>query len=264
MMKKLNKIAVIPDVHGKDFWKEAKENIDSLDKVIFLGDYLDAYLNIYILASMIPSTYLTKKELEAREAELNNFKEILEFKKAYSEKITLLLGNHDIGYWLDKSCSRQASGKMYKTYKSLFEDNINLFKLTEYVELDNEKILFSHAGILGKWLKQIKPELSIDSFSLKKSFLDGSFNNLILKYNEPGYRDFLRWAFWLVGRARGGNINDNGSIVWADSSEWKDQKNIFGDIKQIVGHNKSYSPVELTEGVRCIDTVDSKILYLGE
>ena len=263
-MKKLSRIAVVPDVHGSDFWKEAKENIDSLDKVIFLGDYLDAYLNIYILASMIPSTYLTKKELEAREKELNNFKEILEFKKAYPEKVTLLLGNHDVGYWLELSCSRQARGEMYKTYKSLFEDNINLFKLTEYVELDNEKILFSHAGILGKWLKQIKPEQDLDSISLKTSFLDDSFNKLILKYNEPGYREFLRQAFWLVGPARGGNINDSGSIVWADKSEWKDQKNIFGDIKQIVGHSKSYSPVDLTEGVRCIDTVDPKVLFLGE
>lgn len=263
-MEKLNRIAVVPDVHGSDFWKEAKENIDSLDKVIFLGDYLDAYLDIYMIASILQFPSLNEKELEARKVELNNFKEILEFKKAYPEKVTLLLGNHDIGYWLDKSCSRQASGKMYKTYKSLFEDNINLFKFTEYVELDNEKILFSHAGILGKWLKQIKPELGIDSFSLKKSFLDGSFNKLILKYNEPGYREFLRQAFWLVGPARGGNINDSGSIVWADKSEWKDQKNIFGDIKQIVGHSKSYSPVDLTEGVRCIDTVDSKVLYLGE
>ena len=261
-MKKLNRIAVVPDVHGSDFWKEAKENIDSLDKVIFLGDYLDAYLDIYVKVLIFPSTYLYKKELEARKVELNNFKEILEFKKAYPEKVTLLLGNHDTGYLLKLSCSRQARGKIYKTYKRLFEDNINLFKLTEYVELENEKILFSHAGISEKWLKQIKQEQGLDSISLKTSFLDGSFNKLILKYNEPGYREFLSQALGLVGPARGGNINDNGSIVWADKSEWKDQKNIFGDIKQIVGHSKSYSPVDLTEGVRCIDTIDSKVLYL--
>ncbi len=260
-MDKLNKIAVIPDIHGKDFWKEAKEKVDSLDKIIFLGDYLDAYFDIYNIASLTTFPVVLEKEQAARKEELNNFKEILEFKKAYPEKVTLLLGNHDIGYWLDKGCSRQASGEMYKTYKSLFENNIDLFKITEYVELKNEKILFSHAGILRKWLKQIKAVLELDSVSIKSYIIDGLFNELILKYKEPVYREFLRWAFWIVGRARGGDW-DCGSIVWADSSEWKNEKNIFGDIKQIFGHSRVYSPDVFPEGAQCIDGIDSKILYL--
>ena len=260
-MDKLNKIAVIPDVHGKDFWKEAKEKVDSLDKIIFIGDYLDAYFDIYNIASLTTFPVVLEKEQAARKEELNNFKEILEFKKAYPEKVTLLLGNHDIGYWLDKGCSRQASGEMYKTYKSLFENNIDLFKITEYVELKNEKILFSHAGILRKWLKQIKAVLELDSVSIKSYIIDGLFNELILKYKEPVYREFLRWAFWIVGRARGGDW-DCGSIVWADSSEWENEKNIFGDIKQIFGHSRVYSPDVFPEGAQCIDGIDSKILYL--
>ena len=260
-MDKLNKIAVIPDVHGKDFWKEAKEKVDSLDKIIFLGDYLDAYLDTYIYASIIPFPDLLEKEQAARNKELNNFKEILEFKKAFPEKVTLLLGNHDIGYWLDKGCSRQARGEMYKTYKSLFENNIDLFKITEYVELKNEKILFSHAGILRKWLKQIKAVLELDSVSIKSYIIDGLFNKLILKYKEPVYREFLRWAFWQVGHSRGG-LGGCGSIVWADSSEWKNEKNIFGDIKQIFGHSRVYSPDVFPEGVQCIDGLEPKILFL--
>lgn len=35
------KVAVIADIHGRDFWKKAKEK--EYDKVIFLGDYLDSY-----------------------------------------------------------------------------------------------------------------------------------------------------------------------------------------------------------------------------
>lgn len=35
-----NNILIIPDVHGRTFWKYA---IDKYDKVIFLGDYLDPY-----------------------------------------------------------------------------------------------------------------------------------------------------------------------------------------------------------------------------
>ena len=262
MMKKLNKIAVIPDVHGKDFWKEAKEKVDSLDKIIFIGDYLDAYPD-NIFASLFPISVSLEKEQAARKEELSNFKEILEFKKAYHEKVTLLLGNHDIGYWLDKGCSRQASGEMYITYKSLFENNIDLFKITEYVEIGNEKILFSHAGILRKWLNHIKELLELDSVSIKSYIIGGLFNELILKYKEPVYREFLRWAFWLVGPFRGGNANC-GSIVWADSQDWENEKNIFGDIKQIFGHNRVYSPDAFPEGVQCIDGLEPKILYIEE
>ncbi len=75
-MDKLNKIAVIPDVHGKDFWKEAKEKVDSLDKIIFLGDYLDAYSG-NIFASLFPISVSSEKEQAARKEELNNFKEIM-------------------------------------------------------------------------------------------------------------------------------------------------------------------------------------------
>ena len=37
------KILVLPDIHGREFWKGACEDIDSFDKVIFLGDYFDPY-----------------------------------------------------------------------------------------------------------------------------------------------------------------------------------------------------------------------------
>ena len=35
------KIIIVPDVHGRDFWKQAI-NSDA-DKIIFLGDYHDHY-----------------------------------------------------------------------------------------------------------------------------------------------------------------------------------------------------------------------------
>ena len=35
------KVLIVPDVHGRDFWKQAV-NSDA-DKIIFLGDYLDHY-----------------------------------------------------------------------------------------------------------------------------------------------------------------------------------------------------------------------------
>ena len=68
-------ILVIPDIHGRNFWKEAVEkSIDKVEKIIFLGDYLDPY----------PWEGITRKEAIA------NFQEIIDFKKENKDKVVLL------------------------------------------------------------------------------------------------------------------------------------------------------------------------------
>jgi predicted phosphodiesterase len=39
----MSKIIIVPDVHGRTFWRLAKEKINEVDQVVFLGDYLDPY-----------------------------------------------------------------------------------------------------------------------------------------------------------------------------------------------------------------------------
>lgn len=75
---KYNKILIVPDVHGRTFWKKAKELINEVDTVVFLGDYMDPY----------PEEGITYEEA------INNFKEIIEFAKTYKDKVILLKGNH--------------------------------------------------------------------------------------------------------------------------------------------------------------------------
>lgn len=70
------KIRVIPDVHGHDWWKNLITDIEDLDYVIFLGDYVDEWeLSDNII--------------------LNNLKDIIEFKKSNIDKVVLLYGNHE-------------------------------------------------------------------------------------------------------------------------------------------------------------------------
>ena len=69
------KILIVPDTHGRDFWKVP--NIEEYDKIIFLGDYLDHY-----------------PDESTHEHDIENFKDIIEFKKKYPDKVILLLGNH--------------------------------------------------------------------------------------------------------------------------------------------------------------------------
>lgn len=76
----MSKILIIPDVHGRTFWRIAEEVINEMDKVVFLGDYLDPY----------PEENITPDDA------LNEFYKILEFKDKYPEKVVLLIGNHEI------------------------------------------------------------------------------------------------------------------------------------------------------------------------
>lgn len=76
----MSKILIIPDVHGRTFWRVAEEVINEMDKVVFLGDYLDPY----------PEENITPDDA------LNEFCKILEFKNKYPEKVVLLIGNHKI------------------------------------------------------------------------------------------------------------------------------------------------------------------------
>ena len=71
---------VVPDVHGRAFWKDAKNAITNVDKVIFLGDYLDPY----------------RHEGITFEDAVMEFEDILAFKEDYPDKVVLLLGNHEI------------------------------------------------------------------------------------------------------------------------------------------------------------------------
>ena len=68
------KILIIPDVHGRTFWKSALRSGD-YEKIVFLGDYTDPY---------------EMEDITNREA-LKNFKSIIAFKQQNPEKVVLLL-----------------------------------------------------------------------------------------------------------------------------------------------------------------------------
>ena len=73
-------ILVIPDVHGRSFWKDAIEkHIDKCDKIIFLGDYLDEY----------PDENITRRQSK------ENFKEVINLKENNRDKVILILGKHE-------------------------------------------------------------------------------------------------------------------------------------------------------------------------
>ena len=85
---------IIGDVHGREFWKEPVKFVleNSEAEIIFLGDYLDPYP--YEFDSAFELDY--QANTDYLQTTIDNFKEIIELKKQYPDRITLLLGNHKV------------------------------------------------------------------------------------------------------------------------------------------------------------------------
>ena len=77
----MTEILVIPDVHGRDFWKEPCNNWT--DKIIFLGDYHDPY-----------GEYIDEEPNKAES--LTNLRKLAAFveNKRHTSDVICLLGNH--------------------------------------------------------------------------------------------------------------------------------------------------------------------------
>ena len=206
-------VLIVPDVHGRDFWK--KVYTEDYDLAIFLGDYLDHY-----------------PDESTDEHDIENFKEIIEFKKKFPDKVILLLGNHDWSYYNEEIYKSEKwwcrhDYKNHNIIHQLFEDNKDLFQL--YFEMPNfcdnikqEKLLFTHAGFTNDFFD-----------NMSKTFNTTSIDEICNKLFEPENHSAL--VFW-VGYLRGG-LNRTGSIIWADVREHGETKNKYlSPYYQIFGH----------------------------
>lgn len=173
------KILINPDIHGRVFWKYSIEHKDEFDKIIFLGDYLDAYS---------PDLLVNEKD---------NFKEIIQFKKDNLDKVILLLGNHDCHY-INSKILHSSRYNPFKAsiYHKLFNDNLDLFQLI-YIY---DKYLFSHAGVYQKWIDLNKLTL--------KDLLDCDLDKLSKSLN---WIDYFRGGFYDVGSCIWADIRDSGT-----------------------------------------------------
>ena len=82
----MTKILIIPDVHGRSFWKEPCNNWEG--KIVFLGDYHDPY-----------GEYIDEEP--NKDESLVNLRELVKFveNKRHTSDIICLLGNHDLSYF---------------------------------------------------------------------------------------------------------------------------------------------------------------------
>lgn len=216
---------IIPDVHGRRFWKEAIKEKQKDEKIIFLGDYLDPYNYEF---DPVTQTYITK------ESAFENFKEIIEYAKDNPDDVILLLGNHDTEYFLNTPDCRMDNIHQWEIY-NYFLLNIEMFKLGYYLAEPGSKIVytFSHSCLTKDWV-----EFNSSYFGEITTPIE-----VIDRLNESLKNNLdvissLSPILSQIGAARWGDYMF-GSIIWADVSEFNLQTSGWGTgFHQIFGHTQ--------------------------
>jgi len=127
----MKQVLVIPDVHGRKFWKRAVETHDSLPTV-FLGDYVDPYPDDAISA----------------EQTIENLKEVIEFAKNNVGRVQLLSGNHDLPYYTNFINSTRHDRIHHVEIGEIFFKNRQLFAFAHQIG----DVLFTHAGLTSAYM----------------------------------------------------------------------------------------------------------------
>jgi len=209
---------LIPDVHGRDFWRTAVENRQKDDVVVFLGDYVDPYPDENI----------------SNESAFRGLEDIIVLKKSDPEHIVLLLGNHDMGYLVGTDfCPSRHWDAGHESLHKLFIDYLDCFSISHMAG----DILVSHAGVYPKWLSYCNLDLA--------EFIE--FNDLL--HNPEAHNTIFNDLFH-VDMWRGG-WSAAGSPVWADIRCASNEYNL--DMEQIVGHTQlEKDPIRIGNMI-CID-----------
>jgi hypothetical protein len=180
------KIMSIGDIHGRSQWKDAvfgstleyehwRREVDegiveimadqypllnSLDKIIFVGDYVDSF------------------DVKNPEMKLN-LEDIIHFKKTYPDKVVLLIGNHDVQYIMPNQICSGYRPEMKHDFGDIFNRNIDCFQMAYYHERQTEggvkRTLWTHAGVTQGWLKTVKGLFDTPTFRHREDFKDADF-----------------------------------------------------------------------------------------
>ena len=237
-MKKDIKILIIPDVHGRDFWRKPVQdtlaNPDYKDtKIVFLGDYVDPY----------------PKEKISGDKVVDTLTEIIDIKKN-NDNVVLLLGNHDAGYGVNiRICECRHDWMKHSTLAELIGGNIDLFDIAYEQTVNKKRFLFSHAGVkFGTWIKY-------NTYIFPKGFRVTAKNlNEMFHSDDEGTRHGFAIALRDISYRRGG-YEAYGSIVWADLEEFLGSADLHRTKRiQIVGHTMlKNTAINLEDKLYCLD-----------
>ena len=218
-----DKLLVIPDVHGRPFWRDAV-TLHDYSQIIFLGDYLDPYAG--------------RENISAEEG-YANFQDIMEWACGQTHAPVLLLGNHDLHYWRTPYGSTTAGGRynyqFASNFRHFFEQYADRFCMAHEVEIAGKRFLFTHAGVNGDWLQRHSDVIT----ELTAEKLNTIF---------PEHLEILNEASW----TRGG-IHETGSMIWSDVRDMEKSPVDDDKLYQIFGHSQQPDGPVITPHWACLD-----------
>ena len=218
------KIVALGDTHGRVLWKEIIEKEKDADKIVFIGDYFDTHYDISV------------------NQQIDNFKEILEFKKNNMDQVVLIIGNHDFHYL--NEAQEKYSGFQAFRYIDINEVLQPAVK-SGLVQMCfvHDKYVFTHAGVTKTWCLVNK---------IRTNHLEEDINN---KFHD----DASAFRFTM-----GYNYSQTGNDV-TQSPIWVRIPSLFNDhlddTKYVVGHTTQETLV-ITDGIIAIDTIGTSGEYL--
>ena len=232
-MSNSNDILIIPDVHGRTFWKDAVSH-EAFGTIIFLGDYVDPY----------PRDGITNEQA------LGNFFEIIDYGKMH-DNVVMLLGNHDMHYYSELFAKSGKSSRYWQDGSfllgAMFARNQSLFSLAYETTLNGHNYLFTHAGVCGAWLDANHEIISKPDAEHLNHFLDCGEGLMALAQ---------------VSKKRGGLFNA-GSIVWSDVDEILTD-NGLPLVYQIFGHTQQRETPIINKQMACLDVRRPFVLREGQ
>ena len=204
------KLVAIGDIHGRNIWKQIVAKEHDADEFVFVGDYFDSF---------------TVKGPD----QINNFLDIIEFKKQSKVPVTLIIGNHDHHYYpgVDDSGTSGYQILLAPSIKHVVGDN------KQYLQAayQSGEFVFTHAGLNSEWLDD--------------TIEDWNADNVVEKINElfhyqPGkiaYRSYKQVGDQVYGAQGYGNEAFQGPI-WIRPSALMtaNKKTLRKKIIQVVGH----------------------------
>jgi len=155
------KTIIIGDVHGRSLWKLITNQEQDADRIIFIGDYFDSF------------------DISGVE-QIQNFKEIIEYKKTSGKEVIMLVGNHDHHYYPEVGYTGTSG------YQSGISPSINqvIDENRQHLQMaySFDEFLFTHAGVsptfmdgeFGEegWVEDKVVELLNDLFKYKPRSFD--------------------------------------------------------------------------------------------
>ena len=229
---------VIGDIHGRSNWKLAIYQEQPIDRVIFIGDYMDSF---------------TISGVE----QIDNFKQIIQYKENNPQvEVVMLIGNHDHHYYPEigyTGTSGYQSGVAPSITQVIDENRHHLQMAYGFGEY-----LFTHAGVSPVFMDQV---FGKDDWSKESVVVD---LNELFRYKPK--------AFEFNGFDGHGD-NTTQTPIWIRprslmSSNKKHEKGLKKDYIQVVGHTQMRR-LDLTGSDKFtggryyfIDTMDTSGEYL--